>query len=381
MDFNCFGPSSLASAYESPMERILLNAGVEDTRKSIREHLPDEPGVYGMIGSDRELIYVGESKSLRNRLLSYFTGTPASAKVRRIVEEAKCLCWERTGHEFTALLRELELIRRWRPRFNARGKPGRVRRDYLCVGGGPAPRAFLSAKPAGEKGWTFGPIPVSRGYRRAVRRLNDCLGLRDCRRPSEMLFSDQMELFDQDRHPKCIRGATGTCLAPCATACLQSEYRDRIRTALDFLSGRDVALLVHLQEEMQSAARGQRFELAARLRDAHEDLARLSTFLGRLRDAHRYSFVYPTCGHDGEENWYLIREGQIMAVQRGPGNSRARGECLMAIDAVFLRDNRTLVPIAPEDLDVVLLVAAWFRKHPGELAIVLSSEEARRLCG
>lgn len=36
VDFDGVGPSSLASAYESPMERILLSAGVADTRKLIR---------------------------------------------------------------------------------------------------------------------------------------------------------------------------------------------------------------------------------------------------------------------------------------------------------------------------------------------------------
>ncbi|MHC4178670.1 MAG: UvrB/UvrC motif-containing protein [Planctomycetota bacterium] len=334
-----------------------------------------------MISVDRELIYVGESKSLRNRLLSYFTGEPASAKLRRIVEEADCLVWERTGHEFTALLRELELIRRWQPRFNVRGNPGRARRAYLCVGRGPASHAYLSVRPCTCEGWTFGPLPASRQYRRSLRRLNDCFGLRDCRRRSEMLFSDQMELFSQERDAKCIRGAVGMCLAPCATACSQLEYRDRIGAALDFLAGRDTTVLDRLQKEMRSAARSQRFELAARLRDAHEDLARLSTFLHRLREVHRYSFIYPARGHGRSENWYLIREGQIVGVEQGPRNRRTSSRCLKALGTVFPSDDRTRPPTAPEDLDVVLLVARWFRKHPGELEAVLSPEGARGICG
>ena len=102
--------------------------------------------------------------------------------------------------------------------------------------------------------------------------------------------------------------------------------------------------------------------------------------MGRLRDAHRHSFVYPASRHDGKENWYLIREGQVMAVQRGPLTSNARAKCLRSLDAVFPDDNRTWPRVASEDLDVVLLVATWFRKDPGELATVLSPEEARGLC-
>ena len=146
--FDGFGPSSSASAYRSPTSWLPLSASNAATRRSIREGCPAAAGVYGMVGVNRELIYVGESKSLRDRLLSYFTGTPASAKVRRTVQETKWLVWERTGHEFTALLRELELIRRWQPRFNVLGNPGRSRRAYLCVGRGAAAHAYLSVKPS-----------------------------------------------------------------------------------------------------------------------------------------------------------------------------------------------------------------------------------------
>ena len=380
-DYHGFGASSLASAYSLPTSWTTLCASNEATRQSIRERCPTAPGVYGVVGLDRDFVYVGQSKSLRNRLLSYFTGQPASAKVRRIVEEAKYLVWESAGHEFTALLRELELIRRWQPRLNVRGNPVRTRRAYLCVDHGPVAQAYLSAKQSTGERWTFGPVPATRQYRRSVSRLNDCFGLRACRRSSEILFSDQMELFSQLRDTNCARGELGKCLAPRATACSQAEYRDRVEALVDFLAGRDVAVLHRVEEEMQSAARSQRFELAARLRDTHEDLARLCTFLQRLREVHRYSFVYPARGRGGKENWYLIREGQVMAAERRPCNSRTARNCLKALDAVFPRDGRTQLPIAPENLDMVLLVAHWFRKYPRELGAVLSPEQARGFCG
>jgi excinuclease ABC subunit C len=196
-----------------------------------------------------------------------------------------------------------------------------------------------------------------------------------------MLFSDQMELFSQGRAPNCVRGAVGTCLAPCATACSRVEYGDRIEAAVAFLTGSDVAVLDRMQAEMKSASGNRRFELAARLRDAHQDLARLSTFLQQLRKARRQSCVYPARGRRGKESWYLIREGQIMGVEQGPRNSRTSARCLKALDAVFPRHDREQRPIAPEDLDVVLLVARWFRDHPGELEAILSPEEARGRCG
>lgn len=378
--FDGFGPSSIASAFDFPTSSVPLHASKEATRRSIREHCPALPGVYGMIGVGRELIYVGESKSLRHRLLSYFTGEPPSSRVRRLVGEARHLVWETTGHKFTALLRELECIRRWRPRFNVRGKPGRTSHAYLCIGRGPAPQVHLSSSPSARKGWTFGPVPAGRAYRQSVRRLNDCFGLRDCRSPTEITFSEQIELLSQHRESKCVRGAVGKCLAPCAADCSQAEYADRIAAALDFLAGRDTSILARLGAEMRSASDGLAFELAARLRDANEDLARLFTFLGRLREARRCSLVYPARGFCGKENWYLIREGEVRAVARGPRNARASQDLLKALDAVFPPGDRTCPSATPDDLDVVLLVSRWFREQPGELAGGLSPDEARTLC-
>jgi excinuclease ABC subunit C len=250
----------------------------------------------------------------------------------------------------------------------------------VCIGRGPAAHAYLSIKPSIAANQIFGPVPAGRQYRRGVRRLNDCFGLRDCRRPSEVLFSDQLELFSEEHESKCIRGAVGTCLAPCATACSRAEYDDRLEAAVEFLSGRDVTVLQRIEKEMKVTAEGQQFELAARLRDAHEDLGRLSASLQRLREARHHTFVYPVRGLVGRKNWYLIREGQIMGVERAPHTGRASARCLKALDVVFPQDGCLPLPVAAERLDMALLLARWFREHPEESAAVLSAEEARDLC-
>ena len=103
-EFDGFGPSSWATAYNPRTETMPLHVCRASIRQSIREHCPAVPGVYGMVSLDRKLIYIGQSKNLRNRSLSYFTGEPASGKVRRIVEEATSLTWERTEHEGTPSL-------------------------------------------------------------------------------------------------------------------------------------------------------------------------------------------------------------------------------------------------------------------------------------
>src|SRR5262249_22653609 len=148
------------------------------------------PGVYGMVNAIGQLTYVGKAKNLRARLLSYFRPRSRDPKAGRIVHQARELVWETSTSEFAALLRELELIRRWQPRFNVQGQPLRRRRLYVCIGRRPAPYLHLSARPGPRGVACYGPIPASRRARAAVRHLNDLFRLRDCPQSQEMVFAD-----------------------------------------------------------------------------------------------------------------------------------------------------------------------------------------------
>ena len=74
------------------------------------------PRVYGMIDDRVRLIYVGKAKNLRSRLLSYFPENSRDPKAGKIISRTKRLVWEQSGDELAALLRELELIQRIRPK-------------------------------------------------------------------------------------------------------------------------------------------------------------------------------------------------------------------------------------------------------------------------
>jgi excinuclease ABC subunit C len=366
-----FGVSLLASANVRPLQWVRCEEKPA-TRDLIRQNCPTVPGVYGMVGVGRELLYIGESQCLRDRLLSYFTGEPVSAKVRRMCQEACYLVWETTGHAFTAWLRELELIRRWQPRYNARGKPGRTRRSYVCVDRGPGGHVHLSRAPG--DGLNFGPVPSGRLFRRSVQRVNDSFALCDCELRGSWRLSSQKALFAEQHTAECIRGAVGTCSAPCSLPQTERTYQDRLRSAVEFLEGRDVSVLKTLCNEMQAAARSRKYELAARLRDQHADLQRLATYLLRLREARGYSFLYPA---RGTENCYFIRGGQVQAVKAMRGSPEETVEFVHALNEIFPGDSAAPL-VGPEDLDVVLLVSRWFHEHPDELKTVLSPENVRK---
>ena len=183
-EFSGFGPSSQDLVVTERPLAVVQAARTSALRVLVRRDAGRQPGVYGMIDGTGRLLYVGKAKALRLRLLSYFRPKSRDPKAGRILGLTRSIVWEPCLHEFAALIRELELIRRWRPHFNVRGKPTRQRPTYICVGRQPAPQLFLSRVPPPGVLDRFGPLMNSERLSEAVRRLNDHFGLRDCPSPS-----------------------------------------------------------------------------------------------------------------------------------------------------------------------------------------------------
>jgi excinuclease ABC subunit C len=379
--FTGFGPSSVGANRDPPALWKVEGRRAGQLRRQLRELCPRRPGVYGMLNADTELIYVGKAKSLRARLLSYFRPKSRDAKAGRIARQTRTIAWEPAPSEFAALLRELELIRRWQPRFNVQGQPRRHRRTYICLGRWPAPYLFLARRPSATILAHFGPVFAGRRTSEAVRRLNDRFGLRDCPQSQEMIFAEEAELFPVLRAPGCLRHEIGTCLGPCVGACSRTAYLERVRAVQAFLDGTDISLLSALATEMAAASAGLAFERAAALRDQLDVLRRLHTQLERVRRARaEHSFIYPVRGPDRDEFWYLIHHGRVIIALPRPRTALEFHSVAERIEEVFAQDETWTGPPASEVIDSVLLVAAWFRRHPEERDRVLNPCDILAAC-
>lgn len=379
--FPSFGPHGLEGAGDvQPVHTISAarNAGL---RACLRVECPRRPGVYGMLDQHGELIYVGKAKCLRHRLLSYFRPRSRGPKAGRILRFTRTIVWEPALCEFGALLRELELIRRWRPRFNVFGQPRRPHRLFVCLGRAPAPYAFLARRPARNTRAAFGPVPGGPKATTAVRHLNDWFRLIDCPQAQTMYFAEE-ELFPVLRTPGCLRFDIGTCLAPCAAACTRSAYMERVRAARAFLTGTDDTPFTALAEEMAKAAQAQLYERAAALRDRLDSLRWLRDHIERLRHScERQSFIYPVRAADGGgQLWYLVQGGRAVAVTRRPTDGDSRAATASILGTIYEKRRAELALPRPEEMDSVFLVASWFRKQPKERLRAMSPDDALRLC-
>jgi excinuclease ABC subunit C len=375
--FRGFGPTAFSFG-RSALRWLDVSIERPALRREIRSHCPTDPGVYGMIDRLDQLIYVGVSRQLRERLLSYFVGGDDGSKQRRIAGHARQLVWEVGGHELTARLRELELIRRWRPRFNAQGRPGRSRQGYIYLTATDAPQFRADKVPSRCCRWSWGPVPLGRRTRAAAERLNHVFRLRDCSRNIPIRFSDQLDLFAMDRQSACLRGDVGSCLAPCAGRCTRQQYVRQLEAARRLLDGTDRSMLDRLQADMQQAASEQHYERAASLRDASDELTYLVEQIELVREVREaYWFVYPVPCHTGRTLWKLIAGGDIAAVVRAPHDQGTARKCRDLLERVYSRGEQT------EDIGdfgQIRLIASWFRQHPEQLQHALEPEEALSQC-
>lgn len=374
-----FGPNPFLPD-GTPLIQEVHGARPRTLKAAVQAKCENVPGVYGMLDDRGVLIYVGKSKRLRARLLSYFSPKVKNQKPGRLIRQSRSILWEPAPNEFAALLRELQLIQYWQPRFNVKDIPHRVRSTFICLGRPTAPGVLLGSKPAPNVLATFGPIWGGRLMSRAVEVLNRLFSLRDCPNSQPMGFSDQSKLFAGEERPGCLRFEMQTCLGPCISACSTEAYFQKVDEAREFLEGSNETPFTILNDRMERCSSNRQYETAARLRDDLIALCHMRDRLARVREAQeRYHFVYQVMSEAGESLWYLIRGGRVAAVTKPPADSRQSQAVRELVKQVFSAGPNAddLVSKRP---DTLLLVTSWFQQKPDELEQTLSPREAKSWC-
>lgn len=363
-DFEGFGPSRFHPDGGAPGGFSIRGRGAR-LRQGMLDNAPRRPGVYAMLDARHRIIYVGKAKCLRTRLACYFRPDSREPKAGRIIQQTRTLLWEHAPHELGALLRELELIQRHRPRYNVLGLPGLRRYCYIALNRPHAPGLSVIREPGRRDQTVFGPFIRRYKVEAAVRRINDFFQLRDCPATMPLHFADDRKLFDTDPAAKCLRFELGTCLGPCGGGCTRREYADAAARARHFLDGTNRALLGSIRTRMLEAAARQEYELARACRDKLADLEWLDLRLALLRRSRRESaFVYPVTAVDGREFWFLLNRGRVWGAAWAPLTAEERARVAELLTTML--SERSAAPVTTTSVDSVLLLAEWFRRHNHE---------------
>jgi len=313
------------------------------------------------------VLYVGQSRTLRARLLSYFRARGRRSKSARILRHAFALEWEYTNTEFAALLRELRLIKQYRPVFNATMVVDDMPRGYVALTGGDVPG--LSIVPRSDDPTAvalFGPFRRVAKLREAVRALADATGVRDC-----SLGDAAFRGASRSRTPGCLRHALGVCAGPCIGVGDADEYRRAAGVVRDFLDGHTDAPVRLLQRAMQQASDAMEFERAGIARDRLEHVGWLHERVQQFRaNVDRLTFRYHATGPDAREWVYLIRRGTVRAELPMPACPEEEAALEATARRIYEGPDLKGGDVPTHDLDEFYLVSSWFRRRTGEAARV-----------
>lgn len=231
---------------------------IKELRKKAMS-LPLSPGVYLMKNKEKEIIYVGKAKALKNRVSSYFASqTNMQTKVRKMVSHVDDFDYIITDSEFEALVLECSLIKQHMPKYNILLKDDKGY-HYIKVTDSPYPR-IQSAMQKTDDGSTYiGPYTSSFVVREAVDAAQKIFKLPQCNK-----------VFPRDigKTRPCLNFHINQCSAPCTGKITRQEYVKTVQDALNFLmkKGSDEAVN-EMKEEMMKASENLEFEKAAALRD------------------------------------------------------------------------------------------------------------------
>ncbi len=223
--------------------------------------IPKLPGIYRMLNSNNEILYVGKAKNLLNRLKSYVSEKNHIIRTERMLSQTKKLEVTTTSNESEALLLEANLIKKHKPKFNI------LLRDdksfpFIFIGNKDQwPQIKKHRGKKDKEGFYFGPFASAGSANWTIKMIQKIFHLRIC---DDTVF--------KNRERPCILYQIKRCSGPCVGYVKKDEYKKTVSDAIEFVSGKSRKIQKNLSDQMQIASDQLDFEKATILRERIKSL-------------------------------------------------------------------------------------------------------------
>ncbi|MCX9190838.1 endonuclease [Carbonactinospora thermoautotrophica] len=292
-------------------ELIEFSAAVSSEQRRKRylaDGLPQAPGVYLFTDERGEVLYVGKSSNLRNRVRQYFTGSENRPRIREMIALAERVVPIVCATPLEAEVRELRLIAEHKPRYNRRSRfPERALWVKLTVE--PFPRLSIVRRVATDGATYLGPFPGRRLAEQAIHAVHEAFPLRQC----------TLRLRPGRPVSPCALAGMGRCNAPCAGQESPQEYARHVAAVREAMTGDIRPLVERLLGRIERLSAAQRYEEAATHRD------RLAVFVRAAARMQRVAalsgcrqLVAAAPAFDGGWEIAVVRYGRLAGATRVP---------------------------------------------------------------
>lgn len=219
--------------------------------KDFEGKLPSGPGIYKMIGSDKQILYIGKAKNLKVRLKYYQNPTALSKRTSVMLSQLKKIEIIETASEIEAILLEANLIQKYQPKYNILLKDDKTF-TYICLEERARyPRMFLNRGQPAKGNYYCGPFLSAQVAKQIVFIVQHLFRIRTC-----------TDSYFAARKKPCILYQMNRCSAPCVEKVDMHDYKKSIRQAKNFLKGKTQKVKRELASEMHAASKNMEYEKA-----------------------------------------------------------------------------------------------------------------------
>lgn len=215
--------------------------------------VPHNPGCYLMKDKHGCIIYVGKSKNLKNRLSSYFKQTH-TGKTMMLVRDIYDFEYILTNSEVESLLLELNLIKKYTPKYNILYKDDKSY-PYIELTNDKYPRLLIVRNPNLKRGGNrklFGPYPNIGAAKKVVEIINRLYPLRKCKNMPKK---------------ECLYYHIGECLGYCIHEVNPDVISEMKEEIIAFFNGNSDMVIAKLENKMQMFSDRLQFEKALEYRE------------------------------------------------------------------------------------------------------------------
>jgi DNA polymerase-3 subunit epsilon len=351
--------SALLRLQQQPVIRKRQKGRVDEAQLA---SLPKTSGVYLLKDRHGQVVYVGKSVNVRQRVRTHMrpSGTARGAaqpRLRRRLPNVADVEAIETQSELEALLLESKLVKRYLPEANS------LLRDYqeypfIKVDlNDPFPRLEATRERPTPDAAYFGPFRRAGVVSSTVVFLNEQLGLRQC---TGRLKPGQ---------PACALLEMKKCLGPCVGTVTPDAYRQVVDEALGILRGESSAPLDRAAERRDQLGEELRFEEAAELRDRIRDVEQIVGTQRRLTAFADRNVVLVTADRQPDrKRLLLVRAGRLAEEVSLP--TRATPSHLRYLLRRIYAASAAQAHVSKDELDDLLILDAWLRRHADEVVEV-----------
>ena len=276
--------------------------------KNIVLNMPEKPGSYQFYDENKNIIYVGKAKRLKQRVSSYFHKEVDRFKTKVLVSKIRDISYTVVNTEEDALLLENSLIKKYNPRYNVLLKDGKTY-PSICITNEYFPRIFKTRNINKRSGTFFGPYPHVGSMYAILDIIKRLYKPRTCRLPLTK------EGVQQGKFKPCLEYHIHNCDAPCISKQSYEEYQENMNQAREILKGNTREVSKRLYQLMMKNAELLKFEAAE---DIKKKISLLNEFVAKsevvshtIDDVDVFTIVDDETNHNAYINYIHVRKGTI----------------------------------------------------------------------